>query len=84
MTEFSREVVMAKLTRIFRTVFDDDNIVLRPETSPDDIEEWDSLTHVRIVLACEQVFGVELNTRDIQSMQNVGDLVKHLLAAAAA
>jgi acyl carrier protein len=84
MAELSREAVMSRLTRVFRTVFDDDEIVLRPETSPADIEEWDSLNHIRIVLACEQVFGVELDARDITSMRNVGDFVNHLLAVAAA
>lgn len=84
MAELTREVVMSRLTRIFRTVFDDDQIVLRLETSADDIEEWDSLNHIKIVLACEHVFGVELDARDIQSMRNVGDIVNHLLAVAAA
>ena len=83
MAELSRELVMSKLTRVFRTVFDDDDIVLRPETSSEDIEEWDSLNHIRIVLACEHVFGVELDARDIKSMRNVGDFVNHILTIAA-
>ncbi len=80
MQQPSREEVLTKLTGVFRTVFDDDRIVLRPATTSDDIEEWDSLNQIKIILACEQAFGLKLKPRAVNSLRNVGEMVDHLLA----
>jgi acyl carrier protein len=75
------EEIQAKLTNVFRTVFDDDAIVLTPATTADDIEEWDSLNQIKIILACEQVFRVKLNARKINTLENVGQMIDYLSGA---
>ena len=74
----SREQIQAKLTDIFRSVFDDDQLVLSDSTNADDIEEWDSLNQIKIILACEQVFKVKLNARKVNTLNNVGEMLGYL------
>jgi acyl carrier protein len=73
-----------KLTAVFRSVFDDDSIVLRPETTSEDIEEWDSLNQIKIILACEKSFRLKLNARKINTLENVGQMIDYVTAEAAA
>lgn len=72
------EQILSKLTEVFRSVFDDDTIVLTADTSSDDIEEWDSLNQIRIILACESSFNLKLNARHINTLSNVGEMVDFL------
>jgi acyl carrier protein len=69
------QAIYAKLTSIFRDVFDDDTITLRPETTADDIEGWDSMSHVRLVLTVERQFNKNFPASRISQLNNVGDLV---------
>ena len=57
--EKNKEILLS-LTSIFRIVFDDKNIKLDKNTSADDIEEWDSLSQIKIILACEKNFLLDL------------------------
>jgi len=66
--------VLAKVTDIFRDVLDEDNIVLKPETTADDVEEWDSLTHIQIIVAIEKRFGIKFSTAEINGFKNVGEM----------
>jgi acyl carrier protein len=77
----TNEEIQDKLTGVFRTVLDDDTIVLKPTTTADDIEAWDSLNQIKIILACEQVFKVKLNARKVNTLQNVGQMVDYLADA---
>jgi len=74
----TREQIQAKLTDIFRSIFDDDNLVLSDSTNADDIEEWDSLNQIKIILACEQVFKVKLNARKVNTLNNIGEMIEYL------
>jgi acyl carrier protein len=74
--------VYAALTEIFRELFADDTIVLRPDTTADDIEGWDSFTHLNLVIAVEMHFGIKLRTNEIEGLGNVGDLAKIVLSRA--
>ena len=67
--------ILAKLQEIYRDVLDNEDIVLTNETTADDIEEWDSLTHVQLVVAIEKDFKIKFTSKEILSWQNVGDLV---------
>jgi len=71
----SQEKLLNALTDVFHDVFDDDNIVLRPEMTAADVEEWDSLNHVRLIVATEKEFGVRFSTTEINSLENVGQFV---------
>ncbi len=72
--------VLDKLSSVFRTVFQDQTLVARPEMSADDVERWDSLSHVDMIVLVEETFGIRLSTREVTSMKNVGDLVRTILA----
>lgn len=63
-----------KLNEVFREVFDDDEISLTPETTADDIEGWDSLSHVNLIIAVEMKFDIEFTQKEIRSFSNVGEM----------
>jgi acyl carrier protein len=71
----TREQTFATLTDVFRDVFEDDSIVLRENTTADDIADWDSQSHITLILAAEQRFGVKFRTSELDSLKNVGDFV---------
>lgn len=68
--------IQQKLTSILREVFDDDSLVATPELTADDVEEWDSLNHVRLMLTIERAFGVKFAAAEVTGLKNVGDLTR--------
>ena len=70
-----RSEILAKVEEIFREELELDNLVLTDETTADDVEEWDSLSHVQLVAAMEEAFGIEFKSREILSWENIGDLI---------
>ncbi len=62
------------LNGIFREVFDDATLVIKRETTADDIDDWDSLSHLNLVIAVEMKFGVKFALGELQSLKNVGDM----------
>ena len=72
----NEDAIWAKLTQVFHELFDDEEIELKPETTAEDIEEWDSLTNEQLLIAIEQDFdGVKFSTGEIANLRNVGELV---------
>ena len=65
----------SQLTTIFRDVFDDPDLTLTREMTADDVSEWDSLSHVRLMLTIERVFRVKFTASQVGSLKNVGDLM---------
>lgn len=63
------------LTEIFRQVFDDDSIEISRTTTANDIEEWDSLTHMNLVVAMEARFKIRFALGELQSLKNVGEMI---------
>ena len=59
---------------LFRSL-DNETIALSAETTADEIEEWDSLTHISIVVAIEKEFGIRFNLVEIKQLQNIGEFV---------
>ena len=78
MSGTSMDQILERLTNVFQDVFDDDSIVLTENSTADDIEEWDSLNQIKIILACEKEFNIKLNARDINTLENVGAMLEHL------
>ncbi len=74
-----RKEYFEKLTEIFIDVFDDDDIELQNSTSANDIEEWDSLMHISLVVATEKEFNVRLNAAEVSQLKNVGEMIDLLL-----
>ena len=67
--------ILDEVQAIFREVLDNEEIVLASETTADDIEEWDSLTHIQLIVAIEKHFKIRFTSREILSWQNVGQLI---------
>ncbi len=70
--------VQEQLNQVFQLVFDDANIQIRPEMTADDIEGWDSLSHVNLMVAVESAFNIEFGQREILSFKNIGDLIQSI------
>jgi acyl carrier protein len=68
--------IYASLTEIFQDVFMRDDLVLKAEMSAPDVKGWDSFKQIEIIMATEERFGIQMNTREIDSLRNVGDLVR--------
>jgi acyl carrier protein len=64
-----------KVNAVFRNVFDDDSLVITPQTTAADIDGWDSVMHVSLTLSIEKAFGIRFTSTQIASMNNVGDMV---------
>lgn len=75
----SRSEIYDRLTEIFRDFFDDDDIVINDETTSDDIEDWDSLEHINLIVAIEQEFGMKFSMGEVTGMKNVGAMVDIIL-----
>lgn len=75
----SREELYIKLNEVFRDVFDDDSIVVSDETTANDIEDWDSLEHINLVVAVENKFGIKFNMGEVNDFKNVGEMVDLIL-----
>ena len=67
--------ILDEVQAIFCEVLDNEEIVLSNETNADDIEEWDSLTHIQLIVAIEKHFKIKFTSKEILSWQNVGQLV---------
>lgn len=68
-------ITLELLEPIFRTVFDDPAITLTRSTTADDIEDWDSLTHMNLVIAVELAFKLKFALGELQTLKNVGDML---------
>lgn len=75
----TRGEVYERLTKIFRKVFDDDEIIIEDTTSAKDIEDWDSFEHVNLICAVEEEFSFEIPINVVTTMKNVGDMVDVIL-----
>jgi acyl carrier protein len=67
--------IYARLTEIFHEVFDEDSIVVKDDLSAKDVDGWDSLTHIRLILTVERAFKIKFSTSEIGKLATVGDLV---------
>ena len=70
-----RNEILKRIEEIFREELEQDELVLTDETTAEDVEGWDSLSHVQLVAAMEEAFGIEFKSREILSWDNIGDLI---------
>lgn len=68
--------IYTRLRDVFHEVFDDDSIAVRPDLSAKDVDGWDSLSHVRLMLTVERTFGVKFSASDVGKLKNVEELVR--------
>jgi acyl carrier protein len=71
----TREVVYEKLNGVFQDVFDDEEIRVNDQTTANDIEDWDSLEHINLIVAVEKCFGIKFNMGEVNKFKNVGEMV---------
>lgn len=72
--------IYERLNNVFRDVFDDDSITVNADTTSSDIEDWDSLEHINLVVAVEQEFGIKFNMNEVTTMKNVGEMVDIIIS----
>jgi acyl carrier protein len=70
-----RDDIIDRLTTIFRRVFEDASVQVTPEMTANDVENWDSLSHLAMIMAVEKEFGIRFKLKELVSMKNVADLV---------
>ena len=74
-----RKEIFEKLNEIFRNVLDNDEIEVGETTRADDIEEWDSLSHIQMIVAIEKTFKLKFNSREVMKWDNVGEMVDTIM-----
>jgi acyl carrier protein len=79
-----RSDIRAKVQEILRDIVDDDEVVVTDETVADDVVDWDSTNHVRLIVAIEEEFHIRFETDEITKPESVGDLVDLISAKLAA
>ena len=67
--------IYEKITPIFQDIFDEDDLELSPEMTAADVEEWDSLNHIRLIVAVEEFFDAKFSTAEVGELRNVADFV---------
>jgi len=67
--------VKPRLETVFRDIFEDPSLVIHDTTTADDIEAWDSLTHIDLIVEVERTFGIKLSTGEVRGLKNVGDFI---------
>ena len=70
-----KTAIMAKLTDVFKDVFDLDDVVLTYDTTADDIEDWDSLEHINLISAVESTYKMKFKMKEVSTMKNLGEMV---------
>lgn len=71
----NKEQVLKILNEVFCQIFDDEELVIDESTTAADIEDWDSLEHINLIVACEKKFSIKFDISEIGKMKNVGDMV---------
>ncbi len=75
----TRQEVFTKLDEVFQDVFDDEDIHVKDATTAEDIEDWDSLEHINLIVAVEQAFGIKFTMGQVTKMKNVGEMADIIL-----
>ena len=71
--------MLEQLLPIFRNIFDNDDLVIMSSTTPQDIDGWDSLAHIRLIVAIEKYFDLRFTAAEISSLENVGHISELIL-----
>ncbi len=67
--------IYSQLSEIFKEVFDEDSVQVTPELSAKDVEGWDSLAHIRLIMTVERAFKIKFSASQVGKLENVGNLV---------
>ena len=75
----NKNEVLSKVQEIFRDVLDNEEIELTFDTVADDVEEWDSLSHIQLIVAIEKYFGLKFTAKEIMEWNTVGDMINRIV-----
>jgi len=70
-----RKDILSQINEIFIDTLDNEHVVIEETTQATDIDEWDSLTHILLVVAIEKYFKIRFSSKEIQSWNNVGEML---------
>jgi acyl carrier protein len=74
----TKEQILEELTKIFIEVLEDEDIVISETTTSDDVDDWDSLNHIHLVVTIEKHFKLRFTSQEIQSWSNVGEMILNM------
>lgn len=80
----NEQEIYSQLEPIFQDIFDDDDLELAPDTTPSDVENWDSLSNIRLFIAVEKALGVRFDTKEIAKVETIGGFVQMIMSKKAA
>mgnify|MGYP000035703354 CR=1 FL=1 len=75
----THEAILEKLNEIFQDIFDDDSLVITETTTANDVEDWDSIEHINLIVGVEEEFGFKIPMGKVVTMKNVGEMVDIIL-----
>lgn len=75
----TREKLFVKVQDIFRDIFDNESLEISDSTNSSDIEDWDSLNHINLVVAIEKEIGIKFSFEELAKLKNVGAMVDLML-----
>ena len=78
--EMTREEIYDKLNEVFQDVFDDEDITVNESTVAADVDGWDSLEHINLIVAVERCFGIKFTMGETTGLKNVGEMVDRIIA----
>lgn len=71
-----KQNILGQINKIFVSILDNEDIKINESTMANDVDEWDSLTHIQLVVAIEKHFSIRFTSKEIQSWNNVGEMIK--------
>ena len=76
----TRAEIYGKLNEVFQDVFDDEDITVNDSTVASDVDGWDSLEHINLIVAVERCFGIKFTMGETTGLKNVGEMVDKIIA----
>jgi len=70
-----RKEILLNVQNIFHDILDNEDIQLTDQTTADDVEDWDSLTHIQLIVSIEKTFKIKFSSKEILSWKNVGEMI---------
>jgi acyl carrier protein len=74
-----KNIILEKTEAVFRKVFEDDNLEINRNMTANDVDNWDSLSHMVLIVEIEKTFNIKFKLRELNKMKNVGDLIDLLV-----
>lgn len=75
-----RNEIIGKLTSIFKDVFNNQSLILKDSLTANDVDNWDSLTHMLLITEIEEGFSIKFKLKDLNKMRNVGDMIEIIMS----